>query len=258
MIPEVVVICLVAFIASGITLISGFGLGTILLPVFAIFFPLDIAVGLTAIVHFLNNIFKLFLLGKYAHKETLIRFGIPSVIASFIGAFLLLKLSSTEAIGSYVLFDKTFYIRPVNVIISILLFFFSLMEIVPALKNLQFDKKHFIAGGLLSGFFGGLSGHQGALRSAFLIKAGLSREQFLATGITLACFIDITRITVYSAHIQTAMVQEKGLLIAAVLSAFAGVFIVSKLLKKITITFIQKIIGIFLMIFSVLIGLGII
>lgn len=37
-------------------------------------------------------------------------------------------------------------------------------------------------GGLLSGFFGGLSGNQGALRSAFLLKAGLSKEAFIATG----------------------------------------------------------------------------
>jgi acyl-CoA reductase-like NAD-dependent aldehyde dehydrogenase len=39
-------------------------------------------------------------------------------------------------------------------------------------------------GGLLSGFFGGLSGHQGALRSVFLLRAGLTKESFIATGVT--------------------------------------------------------------------------
>ncbi|MDP3981751.1 MAG: sulfite exporter TauE/SafE family protein, partial [Chlamydiota bacterium] len=44
-------ICIVALIASGLTLFLGFGLGTILTPVFAIFFPVPVAIGATAIVH---------------------------------------------------------------------------------------------------------------------------------------------------------------------------------------------------------------
>jgi hypothetical protein len=34
------------------------------MPVFAIFFPVELAVALTAIVHFLNNVLKLALLGR--------------------------------------------------------------------------------------------------------------------------------------------------------------------------------------------------
>ena len=39
------IIILVSLLASALTLISGFGLGTLLLPVFAIFFPIDVAVA---------------------------------------------------------------------------------------------------------------------------------------------------------------------------------------------------------------------
>jgi len=49
---EYVIICLAAFLASALTFFSGFGLGTILMPVFALFFPVEVAIGLTAIVHF--------------------------------------------------------------------------------------------------------------------------------------------------------------------------------------------------------------
>lgn len=56
---ELIILCLAALIASLLTFFSGFGLGTILTPVFAIFFPLEIVVALTGVVHFLNNIFKL-------------------------------------------------------------------------------------------------------------------------------------------------------------------------------------------------------
>jgi uncharacterized membrane protein YfcA len=255
---ELFLICLVSFFASALTLISGFGSGTILLPVFALFFPLDIAIGLTAIVHLLNNLFKLVLLGKHAHIPTLFRFGIPSVIAAFAGAWALLKLTGMPALFIYHLSNHIYSIYPVNLIIGLLLLLFSLFEILPAFKNLQFDRRHLFIGGLLSGFFGGLSGHQGALRSAFLIKAGLTREQFLATGIAIACFIDLARLTVYSGHVKAAMQQEYALLIAAVLSAFAGVFIISRLLHKITITMIQKTVAVMLIIFSVMIGAGII
>jgi uncharacterized membrane protein YfcA len=65
---EYFIIGAAALITSGLTLFSGFGLGTLLMPVFAIFFPIDLAVGLTAIVHFFNNLFKFALLGKHADK----------------------------------------------------------------------------------------------------------------------------------------------------------------------------------------------
>ena len=47
---SLVTIPLVAMGASLLTFISGFGLGTLLLPVFAVFFPLEVAILLTAIV----------------------------------------------------------------------------------------------------------------------------------------------------------------------------------------------------------------
>ena len=80
-------ICLVAFLGSGLTLFSGFGLGTLLVPVFGFFFPIEMAILLTAIVHFLNNIFKLFLLGQKANKQALLAFGIPAILFAFVGTY---------------------------------------------------------------------------------------------------------------------------------------------------------------------------
>ena len=50
------VVCGFALLASGLTFFSGFGLGTLLLPAFAPFFPVDRAIALTAAVHFLNGL----------------------------------------------------------------------------------------------------------------------------------------------------------------------------------------------------------
>jgi uncharacterized membrane protein YfcA len=256
---EYIVICLVAFAGSGLTLFSGFGLGTLLVPVFAIFFPIELAISLTAIVHFLNNIFKLILLGKKADRNVIIRFGIPSIIAAFIGAYFLTLLTNIAPIYTYSVLENSYSIMPIKLIIGLLLLFFALVDLIPALANMQFDKKYLTIGGFLSGFFGGLSGNQGALRSAFLIRANLSKESYIATGVVIACLIDVSRLSVYSQKILDTHQQFNYSLIgAATFSAFIGAFVGNKLIKKITIHSLQIIVAIMLVIFSFLLMLGII
>ena len=45
---DILVVCLVALLASGLTFFSGFGLGTLLLPAFALFMPLEQAVAMAS------------------------------------------------------------------------------------------------------------------------------------------------------------------------------------------------------------------
>jgi hypothetical protein len=55
---DLLIIGLAALLASGLTFFSGFGLGTILMPVFALFVPVPLAVAATAVVHFANNLYR--------------------------------------------------------------------------------------------------------------------------------------------------------------------------------------------------------
>jgi uncharacterized protein len=256
---DIVILCVAALITSLLTFFSGFGLGTILTPVFAIFFPIEVAIALTGVVHFLNNIFKLVLIGKRADKQVTIRFGVPAFFAALIGAFLLLQISGLDPLYVYAIGDRNFYVTPVKLIIAILLVFFALMEIISYLKKIQFGKDNLVVGGILSGFFGGLSGHQGALRSAFLIKSGLSKEAFVATGIVIACIIDFSRLGVYAMRFWKSGLRENmTLVVAATLSAFAGAYLGSLLLKKVTLSTIQIIVTALLIVLSIGIGLGLI
>lgn len=59
-------------------------------------------------------------------------------------------------------------------------------------------------GGMASGFFGGLSGHQGALRTAFLLRVKLPKEVFIGTMVVSAVIVDILRLAVYGATFQNA------------------------------------------------------
>lgn len=252
---EVIIISVAAFFTAILTFFSGFGLGTILMPVFALFFPVDIAIALTGVVHFTNNLFKMALVGKKADKAVLLRFGIPAILASFIGAWLLLKITALPSLFQYELGGKEFEITPVKLVIAVLLMGFALLEVLPRFQNLQFDRNKLVLGGALSGFFGGLAGIQGALRSAFLIRSGLSKEAFIATGVIIASLVDFTRLSVYASRFTAANLHENSaLLISATLAAIAGAFLGSKLLTKITLRFIQLLVAV--MLFLIAIGLG--
>lgn len=255
---EYILLSIVALLASGLTLFSGFGLGTILLPAFALFFPIEIAITLTAIVHFLNNIFKVILVGKNAHWKTILIFGIPAILFAFLGATLLQELSTIPVLFKYSIGNAVFTIEWIKIIIGVLLFLFAIIDIVPQLKNLQFSERYLPLGGVLSGFFGGLSGHQGVLRTAFLIRANLTKEQFIATGVIIACFIDFTRLGVYKNHIISHSSELDFKLVGiATLSAFLGAFYGNKLVKKVTLEKIQQLVAVLIMLFSILIILGI-
>jgi len=255
---DYIIICIVALIGSALTLFSGFGLGTLLLPVFGLFFSIEIAIILTSIVHFLNNFFKLILFGKSADKNIILSFGIPAIFFAFIGAYALKLLSDMKPIFEYSIADKTFSIMPVKLIIGLLLMVFSLIEFVPKYKNMEFDKKYLSVGGVLSGFFGGISGHQGALRSAFLIRTNLSKEAFIATGVVIACLVDVSRLSVYIPQfIENKINLDYTILVLATFSAFSGVYFGSKMLQKTTISTLQNIVALMLMLYSLLLIIGV-
>lgn len=252
---EIFFLSVLAFLVAILTFFSGFGLGTLLTPAFMLFFPAELAVALTGVVHFLNNIFKLTLVGRQADRQVLLRFGIPAVLAAFLGAWVLIEITGWPPLFTYAFAGRTVEVYPVKFIIALLLIFFALMDLVPYLKNLQFGRDKLPLGGALSGFFGGLSGNQGALRSAFLIKAGLSKEAFIGTAVVLSALVDFTRLSVYATRFLSSGLQENlGLVASATLAGIAGSYLGNRLLKKVTLRFIQVFVAVLLM--AVAVGLG--
>ena len=248
------IICTVALLASALTFFSGFGLGTLLLPAFVLFFPIEQAVALTAVVHFLNSLFKLALTGRHADRQVVIRFGLPAIAMSFLGAWVLIYLADIPPVYTYTAFGQLVSVTPVKLVVGVLLLLFAALELFPRFRNMSFGAQYMPLGGVLSGFFGGLSGMQGALRSAFLSRAGLSKETFIATGVVIACLIDFSRLAIYA----NALVKESanfnyGLLTAAVMAAFIGAALGNNYLRKITMPGIQRMVA--AMLFVVALGL---
>lgn len=252
---ELLVVSTAAFAASALTLFSGFGLGTLLMPVVAIFFPIDIAIVITAMVHLANNLFKVSLLGKHANRAVLLSFGVPAVICAFLGALVLGWLSAIPPVLEYAAFDKQLQVSPIKLIVGLLILCFVALELSPKFSAIALERKFLPYGGMVSGFFGGLSGHQGAFRSMFLLKAGLGKEEFVATGVMLAVMVDLSRMMVYGW--DTSMQHqaiEWTLVIAASVSAFTGAFFGARMLKKLTIMGVHVLVSALL----VLVSLGLI
>lgn len=235
---------LAAFVASTLTLFSGFGLGTLLMPVAALFFPVDVAIAMTAAVHLANNVFKGFLLGKRVDREVFLRFGIPAVAAAFVGALLLGRLSGAEPIFAWEAFGRTFTTTALGFVVGLLILLFVAIESSRRLATVALDRKWLPLGGIVSGFFGGLSGHQGAFRSMFLLEAGLDKQAFVATGVLIAIAVDLARTLVYGFQFAGARgAIAWPLVFTASLAAFLGAYLGARLLEKVTLGAVRAIVS---------------
>ncbi|HED09918.1 MAG TPA: sulfite exporter TauE/SafE family protein [Caldithrix abyssi] len=254
-----IIIACVALLVSALTFFSGFGLGTLLMPAFALFFPLESAIALTAVVHLLNNLFKLTLIGRKADWGTVIAFGLPAALAAMLGASLLVWLTGLQPLYSYQWLGRSFSVTALDISIAVLIMFFALMDIFKWMPPLQKSVFSLPLGGMLSGFFGGLSGHQGALRSAVLVKFNLGKEAFIATGVVIAVIIDVARLFVYSSRFKPELYMDNApLLVTAVLAAFSGAFIGNRLLKKMTIGSVRYVVAAMLILISLALMAGLI
>ena len=236
---DIALIASVAALASALTLYSGFGLGTLLLPAFALFLDAPIAVAATAVVHLLNNLFKGTLLWTKVDWRTVLAFGIPAIPAAVLGAWVLSLLGTTPRLFEWVAFGEKFGPTGAGLTIGLLMIVFASLELQKWFHKLKAPPRLVPVGGLITGFFGGLTGQQGAFRSIFLLRSGLAPESFIATGVMIAVLVDLSRLTTYAASFSGAGLDWAGreglLVLVGTLSAFGGAFVATRYLDKLTI-----------------------
>lgn len=252
------VVAAASFGVACLTLFSGFGLGTLLLPAFALVFPVEVAVAATAVVHAANNLFKVALLRRDVRGGLLLRFGLPAVAAAFAGGALLARLSGRAPLLTWELAGLEGAVTPVRLVMGALVLAFAVVDLVPGLRPRAVALRWLPLGGLLSGFFGGLSGHQGALRAAFLAPLGLAPAAYAATQAAIACMVDAARLAVYGASFFAGRMagvstrEEWGLVALATASAFAGSLLGRRLLPHVTVEGVRAVTGALLL----AVGLG--
>lgn len=118
-------------------------------PSLRLFFPVEQAIALTAIVHFLNGVFKVGLIGRDAKKSIVLTFGLPAVVVSAGGAWLLVWLSRLKPLLRYSAFGYPFEVMPIKLVVRVLLLVFGVLE----MSERSFGPKSLPIGGLSGGFF---------------------------------------------------------------------------------------------------------
>ena len=225
------------------------------MPVMAIYFDLKLAIAVTAVVHFSNNIFKGILLFKNIHKDIFLRFAIPALVGSVTGAWLLMN-SKPVVLGSYQFYGFTPTVYLQELLVAVLMLVLCFMEWIPS-KYFKFDHRYTIPGGFITGFTGGFSGMQGALRSSLLIHLKLTKEEFVATGTAISLVIDVCRIIIYFvAGKLIHAFSNSYLVLIGIAGAFIGVIIGKALLKKTTFEVIKIITTVCIVFFSLMLALG--
>jgi hypothetical protein len=226
----VLIILAITFVVSTTTLLTGFGVGTVLTPAFALFYDIKTAVFLVSIVHLANNLLKFGLFARNIEKAVFWRFGIVSVAGALAGSLL----------QGYA---RSFW---VTMALALFLLGTGVSEFLPKQSSLRLPARFDSLGGFLSGFMGGLIGNQGAIRSAYLLNYNLSKEAFIATATSIAIVIDLTRIPVYVFQ-QSEMWKDMWTSVSAtILVAFAGTLLGKELLKKVSLERFRRIVALFL------------
>lgn len=264
---DLILIPLLAACIAAITLLSGFGLGTVLMPVFALFFPIEIAIAATGVVHLSNNLFKLALVGKWADRTVALRFGVPAVIAAFIGATLLSLLTPAAPLHTYTLANHVATITPAKLITALILTIFAALELSRAYQRLALPQKFLSLGGFLSGFFGGLTGMQGALRAPFLLRANLTKDQFVGTTNVVSTAVDLARLLVYAlgftylAKVKdySVLAEPRTIMLVATtaVAGCLGSWLGKRFLKNITLRAVRFLVATLLFILAALLASGI-
>jgi uncharacterized membrane protein YfcA len=231
---ELIFLILVTLLVSTLTLLTGFGVGTILTPAFALMYDVKTAVMLVSVIHLLNNLLKLGMFYRSIKAKVFWRFGLISIFGAFIGS----SLQGTAATDT------------VQLTLAVFLLIIGAAEFAPKSWSLRLPRNIDILGGFFSGFTGGLIGNQGAIRSAYLLNYDLKKEEFIGTATAIAVVIDLTRIPVYIVdQFQEIQAAWPPLLVISV-AAFGGTLVGKRLLSKISLERFRSIVALFVIAFG--------
>ena len=241
-IMQYIVLVSLSLFTSIVTLFTGLGVGTIMMPVMALFFDVKVAIMLAAIVHIFNNLSRIVLYYRHLRWEIVRRFGVVSILGAFVGSFAQLYV------------DSSWLKNGVGLFLSL----FALLSLRPGLINWKLPAIIDIAGGFLSGLIGGLIGNQGAIRSLYLLNYKLEKQELIVSAALIAVVIDLTRIPVYTFANYRYLRDNFLLLALVILASIAGTLVGSRILPQVSSELFKRIILVAVLLLGILMLLGLI
>jgi len=220
-------IAVAAILAGAIASVAGFGIGSILTPLFAIHFGTKLAVAAVSIPHLIATALRFLRIGEHVDKRVFVSFGITSAAGGLLGALLHARFSSTAL--SYVL--------------GALLVFAGMMGVTGLSRRMRFEGVAAWIAGALSGAFGGLVGNQGGIRSAAMLGMRVSKESFVATATAIALVVDLARMPVYAVVQGKEVLGIWPVLLLAIIGVVLGTLAGERVLRKIPEPLFRRIVS---------------
>jgi uncharacterized protein len=231
---ETILFFISALIAEIIGTMAGFGSSTIFLPLAFLFVDFKTAIILVAIFHLFGNLSRIIFFRQGFDKRIILRFGVPSIFFSILGALLIGVLP-----------------QPIlKLVLGIFLITTSVSFLIKPRLKIPANTSTFIAGGSVTGFITALVGTGGALRATLLQGFNIEKIKYIATAATIALATDATRIPVY---ISQGFLREQYFIYIPILFgiALAGSFVGRRIVKMIDQELFRKIVLVAIIIVSI-------
>jgi uncharacterized membrane protein YfcA len=226
---------LVSILGGAIAAVSGFGIGSIITPFLLLrFSPLE-AVSLVALPHVCATALRLYELRRSIHGPTFQQFGLASAVGGLAGALL------QGPLGGLVL----------TMVLALLLLTAGLGEVRQRPVPIPDSPGWKVAGGALSGFFGGLVGNQGGIRAAALLQYGLTPREIVATATATALLVDAARVPIYAIREAPFIASQMPLVLWMTLGVTIGTALGVPVLGRLKTTTYRRLVGALLILLAV-------
>jgi uncharacterized protein len=212
-----IVVVAAGIAAGGVASVAGFGIGSLLTPVFVTQVTTQVAVAAVSIPHVIGTAARLWLLRGEIDRHLLVRFGLTSAGGGLTGALLQARTSSAG----------------LTVVFGMLLLFVAASEFTGFSKRMRFRGAAAWIAGALSGLLGGLVGNQGGIRSAAMLGVDVPRQAFVGTATAVALIVDGARLPVYLATTGRELLPLWPAILLATVGVLCGTLFGHRLLIRI-------------------------
>jgi hypothetical protein len=216
-----------ATLAGAIASVAGFGIGSVLTPVFALRADMPLAIAAVSIPHIAATALRLWLMRRHIDGRIVRTFGIMSAAGGLIGALL----------------QQVVQHRGLVIVFGGLLMFAGFSGLTGLSERMRFGRTSAWVAGLLSGVFGGLVGNQGGIRSAALLSFDVPPARFVASATAAALMVDLARLPVYIVSEADRLDAIGPLIAIAVAGAIAGTIGGERVLRRIPPPIFKKLVS---------------
>jgi uncharacterized membrane protein YfcA len=168
---------------------------------------------------------------KHVDRRVLLSFGLTSAAGGLAGALLNSFAAS----------------RILTVVFGCLLVFAGAMGGTGLSGKLRFEGKLAWIAGAASGFFGGLVGNQGGIRSAAMLGINVPRDAFVATATATGLLVDAARLPVYVAVEGHSLARFSPILVVTTVGVLIGTVVGGRVLRLIPERIFNRVVGLLIL-----------